>query len=190
MDGVWHMERGREHVPDDLWEKMIFVAPDVELPDIREGEILAAAIWVEDHHDGLVPIYTNYNSWTTKIIPRNSSLLSRKGFLLWNALWDGAPDVDYPSLRFGGWEDDQVVGEQWSGGTYVGGQFVDRNTFKREFVFPKEEPVVENPDKIEADFYKLAAILKAAAELTQEGIKLPKELRDMLAYVGIVWPNA
>lgn len=191
FSGEWHMVQGRTGVPNDLWNGMRFVAPDVELPGIRVGEILAAAYWVASQHAGHIPIYTNYNSWTTKVILRNSHRLADAGFGLWNAYWDKAPDIDYPSLRFGGWEDDQVVGEQWSGGTYVGGQFVDRNTFKREFVFPKEEPMSEpvNPDKQEADFYKLAGILKAAAELTEEGIKLPEELRNMLAYVGIVWPE-
>lgn len=128
--GQEHVDRGRAGVPDELWRAMKFVAVDIELDGIRIEEIVRACNRVVTL--GQQPIlYTNYNSWMNKVIPSNPTDIADSGILLWNAYWDGDPDIDFPRLPFGGWRADEVVIEQWSGGTNVCGAFVDRNTVVR-----------------------------------------------------------
>jgi hypothetical protein len=68
---------------------------------------------------------------------------------LWNALWDLHPDFDYPTLRFGGWADKQVFMEQWSGGSDVCGQFVDRNTIVNpRLIYSQEEEDNMTPQEL------------------------------------------
>ncbi len=125
--GAWHVASGRAGVPDDLWGAMDFVAIDIELRGITIPNILQAIDAVEALGKKAT-LYTSYNAWVNYVIPGNSPAVSARGIPLCNALWDKNPDFDFPTLRFGGWTDDQVFMEQWSGGTYVCGQFVDRNT--------------------------------------------------------------
>lgn len=61
--------------------------------------------------------------------------------LLWNAAWDNSPDIDYSRHPFGGWTEQDLIGEQWSGGTHVGGQFVDRNSFRIDVLSALSSPV-------------------------------------------------
>ncbi len=133
--GSWHVAQGRAGIPDDIWDALDFVAIDVELRGITISNIREAVIDVEALGKKAV-IYTSWNAWNNYVIPSNSSALSERGVPLWNALWDKNPDFDFPTLRYGGWGDDQVFMEQWSGGTDVCGQFVDRNTIVNpELVF-------------------------------------------------------
>lgn len=137
--GPWHIDQGRAGVPDDIWQRLLFVAVDVELQGIRVEEIMKAVDRVITL--GQRPtLYTSWNAWRNYIIPSNSPLLAQRGVLLNNANWDGAPDIDFPSLPFGTWTIKQVLSEQWSGGTMVEGQFVDRNTFVRELLLPQPPP--------------------------------------------------
>ena len=136
--GSFHIREGRAGVPDDIWKKLLFVAVDVELRGITIDQITDAVNEVEKLGQRAI-IYTNKNSWLNYVIPSNSITLAKRGILLWNALWDLHPDIDFPRLPFGGWSPDQVIGEQWSGGTMVCKQFVDRNTFVKELLFKEEE---------------------------------------------------
>lgn len=131
--GVWHAAKGCADIAPDLWDAMEFVAVDIELDGVRIEEIVAAVNRVKEL--GQRPIlYTNYNSWTTKVVPRNPQDIAQMDVLLWNAYWDMNPDIDFPRLRFGGWRPDQVMIEQWSGGTHVCGTFVDRNSVVLELL--------------------------------------------------------
>jgi hypothetical protein len=103
------------------------VAVDVELPGITITQVLSAIARLHAMEKKVV-VYTSYNAWVNYVTPGNSNAVAVGGVPLWNALWDSNPDFDFPTLRFGGWSDDQVFMEQWSGGTNVCGQFVDRNT--------------------------------------------------------------
>lgn len=123
--GANHVMSGKAGVPDDLWDAMEFVAVDVELRGITEQQILRAVEAVESLGQKVV-IYTSWNAWNNLVAPGNPTSL--KHIPLWNALWDRNPDFDFPTLRYGGWVDSMVFMEQWSGGTDVCGQFVDRNT--------------------------------------------------------------
>ena len=138
--GAWHMNNGRTGVPDDLWRALAFVAVDVELPDIKAEQVLSAVDWVHDHGKRAI-IYTSWNAWVNLTVPSNSSLL--KHVPLWNAYWDGDPDVDFPSLRYGGWRDEDVWIEQWSGGVDME-MFVDRNTFVKEKLLMPQPPDEES----------------------------------------------
>lgn len=154
--GVGHMNSGRAGVPDDLWKAMEFVAVDIERNNIRIGEIVAAVNRVKAF--GQRPIlYTNYNSWTTKVIPRNPDDVARMGVPLWNAYWDENPDIDFPRLRFGGWQDGQVMIEQYTGGTYVCGTFVDQNSVVLELLNEGGED--EMTEKEREQLAELAALM-------------------------------
>ena len=150
QSGVWHVDQGRSGVPDDIWEKLDFVSVDVELRGIRIEEILEAIDRLEElGKDGKVTVYTSYNAWTNYVIPGNSRLISALGIPLNNALWDQHPDFDFPFLRFGGWRDDQVFSEQWSGGSMVCGQFVDRNTIVNpRLIYSEEEENDVTPQEL------------------------------------------
>ena len=143
--GEYHMKEAMAGVPLDLQQALNFVAVDVELPGITIAQIKQARVYLLNAGMQKVPVYTSYNAWTTLVGPRNSSELAQAGVLLWNAFWDGQPDVDFAGLPFGGWSEERVVGEQWSGGTNVEGQFVDRNTFARAWLFPAPTPPASDP---------------------------------------------
>ena len=124
-DGAWHVDRGREGVPDDIWNSLARVPIDVEL----SGLTLAHVNQALDRAAALgkpKDVYTNYNTWVNTL----GNPTRPEGVGLWNAIWDDNPDFDFPRLRFGGWQDGEVWGEQWSGGTNVFGQFADRNQFR------------------------------------------------------------
>ncbi len=137
--GIADMEAARSGVPDDLWSRLEFCAVDVERPGIRIEAVSESLSQLESLGLGnRKVVYTSWNAWRNYVIPSNDGRLSAQGNVyVWNANWDTAPDIDFPSLPFGGWTVQQVIGEQWSGGTLVEGQFADRNTFVRELVFPQ-----------------------------------------------------
>ena len=125
--GGAHVDRARDGIPDDLWADLDFVAVDVELRGINISQVMSAVRRVEEL--GQKPtIYTSWNAWTNYLAEGPSRVPADEDIPLCNAIWDDHPDFDFPTLRFGGWRDDQVFMEQWSGGSYVCGQFVDRNT--------------------------------------------------------------
>lgn len=169
--GPYHMFNGRVGVPDDLWDAMQFIAVDVELPGIRVTQVEQAAEWVI--LQGKQPIiYTSWNAWNNLTRPSNSSRLSAMGIPLWNAYWDGDPDIDFPSLRYGGWKDEDVWIEQWSGGVDME-LFVDRNTFVEEKVFGEEEEsdmkyLSEAEARVAGLFLNAAAKALAKGQLTEE----------------------
>jgi len=148
--GAWHIDQGRAGVPDNIWEKLDFVSVDVELRGIHIAEILSAVDRLEElGKDGKVTLYTSYNAWMNYVIPGDSHLISALGIPLNNALWDQHPDFDFPFLRFGGWRDDQVFSEQWSGGSKVCKQFVDRNTIVNpRLIYSEEEENDVTPQEL------------------------------------------
>jgi hypothetical protein len=125
--GEEYVNLARQGIPDDLWDALKFVAIDVEVPAIDAREVVNAIGEVESFGQNPI-IYTSHNIWTNYVTPSNSFALSSLGIPLWNAYWDGDTDVDFARLPFGGWTPEQVALEQWSGGTNICGQFVDRNT--------------------------------------------------------------
>ena len=149
QDGHYHARQARGNIPPDLWNKLEWIAVDVELANITVRHVQQARNDLLNWNDRRVPIYTSYNAWVNLVSPGNSSALADAGAELWNAFWDKDKDVDFPRLRFGGWKDEQVLGEQYSGDTPVCGQHVDRNIFFEDLALPVEEelPVVEYATK-------------------------------------------
>lgn len=125
-DGAWHVDQARAGVPDDIWNALVKVPVDVELAGLTLNTHVIPALNRVAALGKPKDVYTNYNTWVSILgNPRRPD-----GVGLWNAFWDGASDFDFPRLRFGGWQDGEVWGEQWSGGTNVEGQFADRNQFR------------------------------------------------------------
>jgi hypothetical protein len=140
-DGIWHVDQGRAGVPDDIWAALVLVPIDVELDNIPNGVVREAVD--ETARLGKRPcVYTSYNAWVNK--QGNPKMTD---CLLWNALWDKAPDIDFPSLPFGAWKPEQVVAEQWAGGDNYIGVFVDRDTFVQELLLPQEDDMGEAEKK-------------------------------------------
>lgn len=174
LRGAEYVDMARRGVPDDIWDALEFVAVDVEVPGIIEDQIWGAlgrlrelnTDW--DDSWGLISqagIYTTYNAWMNYVRPSNPKSFSNAGVWLWNALWDGDPDVDFTGLPFGGWHPSQVLMEQWSGGTNVCGQFVDRNTVVHPEILdlPKEE------DMPTAEYEELTERIDGLQELARLG---------------------
>jgi hypothetical protein len=135
QDGLYHAERTVTAVRSSTWDSLRFVATDVELDGIANTAIreMVDALYVFGKRR---VIYTSFGCWVYK--QRNPQDFT--DCLLWNANWDAEPDVDFPTLRFGGWKLEQVLGEQWSGGyTFPCGAYTDRNTFRVDLL--KEEPM-------------------------------------------------
>lgn len=142
QDGVYHVDKGREEIPDELWEALDFVVIDVELPGIPVGHIDQAIDRLVYYGKQLGPsatyplgqigVYANWNAWHNYVLPSNPGGPANRGAFLINAFWDLFPDIDFPGAPFGGWKPEQVLAEQWSGSTLACNQEVDRNTFYRE----------------------------------------------------------
>jgi hypothetical protein len=63
--------------------------------------------------------------WYWRPYMADADLFARQGRKLWNAWYDGAPDVD--GLPYGGWTAADVAIEQYEGTSVVCGQSVDKN---------------------------------------------------------------
>lgn len=178
--GSWHMVKGRVGVPDDLWDKLQFVAIDIELSGISALQVADAVEWVRAR--GKRPIiYTSYNAWTTLLVPGNSTLISQMGVPLWNAYWDVNPDIDFPTLRYGGWKDEDVWIEQWSGGVDMELLHVDRNTFVEEKVMPTA--TIPTPIYLTAALAKVSGLFTIAAGKALAGEKLTVAEKGAIAWL-------
>jgi hypothetical protein len=63
--------------------------------------------------------------WYWRPYMANTDVLARQGRKLWNAWYDGDPDID--GLPYGGWTAAEVAIEQFEGTSLVCGQSVDKN---------------------------------------------------------------
>lgn len=145
--GASHVNMGRSGVPQDLWDALVKVPIDVELEqlhfEVHVLEALNRAAELGKARD----VYTSFNAWVNLL----GNPTRPDGVGLWNAFWDQDPDLDFPRLPYGGWSVEEVWGEQWSGGTHVEGQFVDRNTFRAAafgLVPPAPEPPPPEPEPV------------------------------------------
>lgn len=154
FSGRESMDFARAGVPGDLWDALLFVAVDVEVPGYPVVEINYALLRTQELGKPMV-VYTNYNSWVNYYgdPPR------LPGSLLWNASWDDHPDFDYVRRPFGGWPSTEVIGEQWSGGAYVAGQYVDRDVF-RALIAPPSTPILPLPTPDSPTLEERVAVLE------------------------------
>ena len=166
--GKGHIDMGRQGVPDDLWAQLVLVAVDVELAGIPNKEIRGAVELLLALGKRRC-IYTSYGHWTA----HQGNDKSFGDCLLWNALWDGDPDMDFERLPYGGWSPPRVVGEQWSGGTMVTGSVLaDRNTFVREVLMPEPERLTDTEIR-----GAIGAILTQLGKLGLESRRLTEDVR-------------
>jgi hypothetical protein len=142
-DGIWHVQQGRAGVPDDLWAALLLVPVDVELPNIPAETVRGAVNLLASPVYGAKrrAIYTSYHAWVD--LMGNPTTFT--DCLLVNALWDQDPDIDFAGLPYGGWTLDQLVGEQFNGGTEIAGVYVDLDMFNRKLL---EVPM---PETLKAD---------------------------------------
>ena len=185
MDGYYHVQRGRAGVPDDIWNALALAPIDVELNGIPNLTIRQAV----DALDKRKSIYTSYNCWVNK----QGNPHDFTDCLLWNAggkNWD-RPDLavppDYVGGNFaknpyGGWTVNQVVGEQWSGGSDVEGINADRDIFSEELLVPTH---MLTPDEC------LRVNLANAKVLAddRDADKLVGVLKYVYAVKGWLWPS-
>lgn len=149
------VDRAKAAVSPEVWDALEFVAVDFEVPAecypafrIPVETIYQATDYLRElgkcvtWTDGVCKavLYTSCGEWHSRLFPSNP--LKPSNTVLWNASWDGNPDIDYARCQFGSFRTDEVYIEQWSGGTVIGGVHVDQNTL---VVF---EPPVPQPPPI------------------------------------------
>lgn len=121
--GRYHVEQGRAGVPDDLWNALLLVPSDIELPGILADQIrdsVEATFQMGKRRS----IYTSIGHWQGQ--QQNNNQFG--DCLLFNAYWDQNPDIDF--TPYGGWKSlAQVVCEQYTGGEDNQGIFSDRDVF-------------------------------------------------------------
>jgi len=116
---------GRSGIPEDLWAAMCRVPIDIELPGIKEVAV-REAIEAAYTAGKMRTIYTSYNAWANYL----GNPASFTDCDLINAFWDGDPtDKDFLNYPYGGWNPDQVIGEQYTGGTNVQGVYADQDVY-------------------------------------------------------------
>ena len=193
QDGAWHVDQARAGVPDDIWNALDKVPVDVELPGLTMQTHVVPALNRMVALGKPRDIYTNWNTWVNVL----GNPTRPPGTGLWNAFWDDAPDFDFPRLRFGGWQDGEVWGEQWSGGTNVEGQFVDRNQFRSSsFRIAHQPPATQKPTPPTATLQTVRAaqlaaglFLEVKAKVTM-GLPTPTRTRDQVRWMlGGTTPN-
>jgi hypothetical protein len=89
---------------------------------------------------GLPPvIYTNYGNWVGVL----GNPCRPVGVYLWNAYWKFNPDdpsLAFGHLPYGCWTEDEVVLEQFTGGSQVGLVYADRNIVRLDEPVPTATP--------------------------------------------------
>ena len=162
----------------NVWSDLRFVAIDCELDGITETHIrqAEAAIIAE----GQTPIiYTAYWWWHDHFGNPNSF----SHLPLWNAYYDQQPDIDFQKLPYGGWQD--VVIEQYAGSVQLEGVTVDRNSFRKEFIYPKkEEDDMPQLWRLKKEHEQTTFITDGLLKAHVKDKKALKELQD-----AGVWPK-
>ena len=113
-----------------MWDKLRVVAEDVELPGVTEAQIHDLCLALE-HEGKTVPIYSA--AWFWKETIGNPQWPWAKEHKLWEAYYDGDPDLDFLNRRFGPWELADIMGEQYQGTTIIEGIDVDLNVFDLDY---------------------------------------------------------
>jgi hypothetical protein len=124
-DGVRHMDAGRAGVPDDIWAALVRVAVDVELTGIMQAAIRQAIDRLVAVGKSLKTIYTSWNVWVNYL--GNPTTFTDCDLI--NAWWDEDEDRDFDHHPYGGWTPEQVIAEQYTGGSDVLGVYADKDVF-------------------------------------------------------------
>lgn len=125
-------------VAGPYWDLMQMVANDVEIHDPvpNETQIRGTQNLLESAGKR-APIYTAKWFWEGHLGNPKWSWLA--GSKLWNAFYDGDPDVDFARFPYGPWTQASVVGEQYVGTTNIGGAQFDLNFFDLDYLQAQPE---------------------------------------------------
>ena len=125
------------------WDDVAFVAIDCEINGITATTIRQAITQCDDFGKQSC-IYTAYWWWHDHF--GNSTEFTHMP--LWNAYYDGSPDVDFGRLPYGGWTKNQVVMEQFTGSSQLAGITVDRNTILADWWVQEDEMTPEEKRRL------------------------------------------
>jgi hypothetical protein len=138
---VIHLDAKR--VANTFWPLMPMVANDVEIGGITAANVQDAAhlLTIEGKRD---PIYTAKWFWDSLGNPQWPWLLEKR---LWNAFYDGDPDIDFRNYPYGPWSQAHVSGEQYQGSTNLGGDVFDLNFFDLDYLTTEQPAPVPAPEE-------------------------------------------
>ena len=197
QEGDWHVGKGCSGVPDDLWNKLRFIAVDVELPGIQVTDIIKAVSEVRALGK-IAIIYTSSNVWHNYINPSNSTMAAVNYHVpLWYANWNGRAAIDPAEITYGGWDRITTVGKQYTGGTQVGtwpnAIDVDFNIFDDPFIHGQEDQMTpEERAALNALVAKVArdekltvvgALYNIRSLCAIAGVAVPAEVTRKIAYI-------
>lgn len=117
------------------WPHLYAVFVDVEIAahngqSIREADIRRCLQLIQNAGKKTA-IYSAQWFWKGHL--GNPTWVWLKQYKIWNAFYDGDPDVDFSSAPWGPWTSDDVMGEQYQGSTDIEGVSVDLNEFREDF---------------------------------------------------------
>lgn len=146
LNGAEAVDLAVKDLPRELFDSLQFVAIDFEIP----GECYAAGTriplsTVQEAADRLAQygkpcvIYTSYGEWGSRMTPQDPP--HPVGCYLWEASWDQNPDVDFTRHPFGAWSPEDIVLEQFNGGTSIANVYVDLDSLSIK-PFPWLSPCV------------------------------------------------
>jgi len=122
------------------WGRLRVVWTDVELDGLGESEIRDTVEALEG--DGKrTGIYSAYWFWAGRMGNPQWPWLLEKGIPVWEAYYDGDPDIDFLNRRFGPWGLQHVVGEQWQNSVVLDSVEVDLNIFDLDWILGTEDDV-------------------------------------------------
>lgn len=170
LPGSFSIEWAQQVVGPTEWDKLSFIALDVELqttPDIVYGAIETAKAM------GVRPIIYSAR-WAWERFMANTREFAQ--YPLWNAFYDSDPDVDFLRNPFGGWQLSELVGEQYTNTTNIDGFGFDFNFFTDDKVLqmspaPDIPPLVQLAKAWKDDMANLAV---NAADLIHTPLDTPR----------------
>ena len=142
------------------WQYLEYVAIDCEVEGITLPKIQEAVDTVTKY-GGKPIIYTGYWWWKMEF----GNPQDFKHLPLWNALYDGDPDLDFGNYPYGGWTTDSVIMEQYQGTTDLDGVAVDWNVF-----YDQEDVDVDTIIQALHVIWKVADNLEAQAKSVKDAV--------------------
>jgi len=126
------------------WEHLAFVPNDVEIDGVGEADVLALCEAIEAAGKKTC-IYSAAWFWIGHLGNAQWPWLRRYG--LWEAYYDGDPDIDFANRRFGPWELSDVIGEQYQNDVTIEGVTTDLNVFRGSFLQEDDMADLSDADK-------------------------------------------
>jgi len=131
-----------------MWPQLTVVANDVEIRGVVEQDIAetSSLLLAEGKR---VPIYTA--KWFWDGVLGNPTWPWLLAFPLWNAYYDGDPDIDFLHAPYGPWDQSHVIGEQYQGTTPIAGDDFDLDFFDLDYFTLIPTPIPPQEDDMDAD---------------------------------------